>query len=102
MTAAPAGALAESMMVPDTGCALPSELQGIPAALDAAIHRARGQGSCLLEGAVGKAHFTLRKIRQHNAEREALFVKTMNLLNVGCPAILCGIRAFVEFDQLRK
>jgi hypothetical protein len=29
-------------------------------------------------------------------------VKIMNLLNVGCPAILHGIRAFVEIDQLRK
>jgi hypothetical protein len=41
MTAAPAGALAETMLVPDAGCALPSEPQGIPAALDAAIHWAR-------------------------------------------------------------
>src|SRR5262249_1331355 len=37
MTAAPAGALAERMLVPDAGCALPSEPEGIPAALDAAI-----------------------------------------------------------------
>ena len=37
MTAAPAGALAESMQVPDVGCALPSEPGGIPAAIDAAI-----------------------------------------------------------------
>src|SRR5512137_3230457 len=37
MTAAPAGALAESMLVTDAGCALPSEPEGIPAALDAAI-----------------------------------------------------------------
>ena len=37
MTAAPAGALAESTPVPDAACALPSEPEGIPAALDAAI-----------------------------------------------------------------
>ena len=37
------GALAGSALAqaPDAGCALPSEPQGIPAALDAAIHRAR-------------------------------------------------------------
>src|SRR5580658_6721976 len=39
MTATPAGALAGSAMAqaPDAGCALPSEPEGIPAALDAAI-----------------------------------------------------------------
>src|SRR5215475_15027886 len=38
-----AGALSGSVIAqtPDAGCALPSEPQGIPAALDAAIHRAR-------------------------------------------------------------
>ena len=38
-----AGALAGTAMAqaPNAGCALPSEPQGIPAALDAAIHRAR-------------------------------------------------------------
>ena len=37
-----AGALSGSVIAqtPDAGCALPSEPQGIPAALDAAIHRA--------------------------------------------------------------
>src|SRR5215831_8043361 len=37
MTAAPAGPLVEGMLVPDAGCALPSDPEGIPAALDAAI-----------------------------------------------------------------
>src|SRR5215467_3226459 len=37
MTAAPAGALAESTPVPDAACALPSDPEGIPAALDAAV-----------------------------------------------------------------
>jgi hypothetical protein len=37
MAAAPAGALAESMLVPDARCPSPSEPEGIPAALDAAI-----------------------------------------------------------------
>ena len=38
-----AGVLSGSVIAqtPDAGCALPSEPQGIPAALDAAIHRAR-------------------------------------------------------------
>ena len=38
-----AGALAGTAMAqaPDAGCALPSEPEGIPAALDAAFHRAR-------------------------------------------------------------
>jgi hypothetical protein len=38
-----AGALAgtATARAPDAGCALPSEPEGIPAALDAAIHRAR-------------------------------------------------------------
>ena len=38
-----AGTLSGSVIAqtPDAGCALPSEPQGIPAALDAAIHRAR-------------------------------------------------------------
>ena len=49
-----AGALAGSAMAqaPDAGCALPSEPEGIPAAIDAAIHRACGQGSSLHEGPV--------------------------------------------------
>ena len=37
MTAAPAGALAESMLAAEASCALPSEPEGIPGALDAAI-----------------------------------------------------------------
>jgi len=37
MSAAPAGALAESMQAPNAGCTLPSDPEGIPAALDAAI-----------------------------------------------------------------
>ena len=49
-----AGALAGSAMAqaPDAGCALPSEPQGIPAAIDAAITGSRGQGSSLHEGPV--------------------------------------------------
>ena len=37
VTATLAGALAGNTMAPDTGCALPSEPEGIPAALDGAI-----------------------------------------------------------------
>ena len=36
MTETPAGTIAESVLAPDAGCALPSEPQGILAALDAA------------------------------------------------------------------
>ena len=48
------GALAGSAMAqaPDAGCALPSEPEGIPAAIDAAITGACGQGSSLYEGSV--------------------------------------------------
>ncbi|MBV8831406.1 MAG: hypothetical protein JO108_19515 [Acidobacteriaceae bacterium] len=49
MTAAPAGALAESMLVPDAGCALPSEPEGIPAALDAAITGPADKGRACME-----------------------------------------------------
>ena len=37
MTATLAPAYAENAMAPDAGCALPSEPEGIPAVLDAAI-----------------------------------------------------------------
>jgi hypothetical protein len=49
-----AGALAGSALAqsPDASCALVSEPEGIPAALDAGDHRARGQGSSLHEGPV--------------------------------------------------
>ena len=37
MTATPTATIAESVLAPDAGCALPSEPWGVPAALDAAI-----------------------------------------------------------------
>src|SRR4029077_15111955 len=51
MTATLAGAQTDGAMAqaPDAGCALPSEPEGIPAAIDAAISGPAGQGPALIE-----------------------------------------------------
>jgi hypothetical protein len=68
MTAAPAGALAESMLLPDAGCALPSEPEGIPAALDAAISGpADKDRSCMKALLIPEARMMFLSIAANNA-----------------------------------